>query len=157
MLRKCAHREDCRNRLNTLTTNFIAASCRQSLFLLAIAAVPGTATFCFDLKWKAPAEFRSINGRSATSKAQEYAWVDVRSFERYDQAHISNAVSFDEAFPDAGLESLLKIWKPGMPVVVYGEGVGSERAERVARWLQKALNTKDVRLLEGGWATWPRD
>ncbi len=134
-----------------------APACRQLLTLLAAAAIPGAATFFFDLKWKAPAEFKTISVRSASPKAGEFIWVDVRSFERYEAAHIADAVSFDEALPEAGLESLLKIWTPEKQIIVYGEGVGSERAERSARWLKKALNTPRVLLLEGGWATWPKD
>lgn len=134
-----------------------ATALRQLLVLLTAAAIPGAATFLFDLKWKAPPEFASISVRDASADAGKFVWVDVRAFERYEQSHILNAVSFDEAYPEAGLESLLKIWKPGRSVVVYGEGVGSERAERAARWLKKALDTKKVLLLEGGWATWPKN
>ena len=93
----------------------------------------------------------------AQTRVREFTWVDVRSAERFEKAHIPGAVSFDEADFSEGLERIKGFRMGGKKIVVYGEGTGSERALRVARLLKKELQTKDIALLEGGWAAWPRE
>ena len=83
--------------------------------------------------------------------------MDVRSHERYENGHIENAFPFDEAHPNEDLIKLRGIFRASKKIVVYGEGAGSDRALRVARTLKKELGVKDIYLLEGGWATWPRN
>ena len=93
----------------------------------------------------------------ARAHVREYTWVDVRSAERFEKAHIPDAISFDESNISEGLERVKAIRVRGGKIVVYGEGTGSDRAARVARLLKKELQTKDIALLEGGWAAWPRE
>ncbi|RFC46049.1 MAG: Rhodanese-related sulfurtransferase [Verrucomicrobia bacterium] len=125
--------------------------------LLCIAFVPAAATLHFDLKWKPPAEFRDLKSLEARDRQYEFVWIDVRQKERFDSNHIPGAISFDENEAALALESVRLVWTPGKKIVVYGEGTGSDRALRVARLIQKEFKTKDVYLLEGGWAAWPRN
>jgi hypothetical protein len=57
---------------------------------------------------------------------------------------------------EASLEAVRRVWKSNRKLGVYGEGIGSDRAERVAKLLKTELGTREVYLLEGGWAAWPR-
>ena len=86
-----------------------------------------------------------------------HTWVDVRSPERFEQAHVPGAIHFEESNASEGMERLKRAHAPGNKIVVYGEGTGSDRALRVARFLKKEMATKEILLLEGGWAAWPRN
>lgn len=157
MLRKRTHGENRRRDLKTFPTNATRLCLKQGILLLGIAAVPAAATLFFDLKWKPPPEFREIKTADGQSRVAEYTWVDVRSSERFKQAHIPRAVHFDEENISEGVALVRSIHKTSGKIVVYGEGRGSDRAQRVARILRKELQSKDVVLLEGGWSTWPRE
>lgn len=157
MLRKRTHGENRRSDLKTLSFNAARLCLKQGLLLLGIAAIPAVATAVFDLKWKLPPEFRELKTAEAHSRSTEYTWVDVRTLERFNKAHIPQAVLFDEDNITEGIASLKSVHKPGRKIVVYGEGKGSDRAQRVARIIRKELQSKEVVLLEGGWSTWPRE
>lgn len=130
---------------------------KQAAILACCAAVPALATLRFDLRWKLPAEFREIKAVQASNHTGEYLWVDVRSLERYENGHIENAFSFDEAHQNEDLNRFRSVVKNYKKIVVYGEGAASDRALRVARVFRKEFGFKDIYLLEGGWATWPRN
>ena len=129
---------------------------KQAALLACCAALPAAATLYFDLRWKLPPEFREVKALEAGAHLTEYIWVDVRSFDRYENAHIGDAIPFDEAQPTEALKKLRSLLRDNKKIVVYGEGAGSDRALRVARLLKKELGATNVYLLEGGWATWPR-
>lgn len=93
----------------------------------------------------------------AKAKIHDYIWVDVRSLERFQNAHIQEAISFDESNIPEGLAQINRIRTGGKKIAVYGEGRGSDRALRVARLLKKQLRPNEIVLLEGGWASWPRE
>jgi rhodanese-related sulfurtransferase len=114
------------------------------------------ATIAFDLRWSPPKALREVGIKEARSKQTEFVWVDVRNSERFESAHIPGAVHFSEAEAEAGLEAVRRVWKSSRKLGVYGEGIGSDRAERVAKLLKTELGTREVYLLEGGWAAWPR-
>lgn len=157
MLRKCPHRKNRRGNLKTFSTNAAQLCLKQGLLLLGIAAVPAVATAVFDLKWKPPPEFKEVKTADILSRVSECTWVDVRSLERFNKAHIPGAVHFEEDDTTSGVALVRNVHKPGRKLIVYGEGKGSDRAQRVARLLRKELQSKDVVLLEGGWSTWPRE
>jgi hypothetical protein len=119
--------------------------------------LPTAATVRFDLKWKTPPEFRELRASEAKARTRDYVWVDVRSPERFQLGHVPDAVSFDEANAPEGLDHINRLRNGRQKIAVYGEGAGSDRALRVARLLKKQLQTKDIVLLEGGWASWPRE
>jgi rhodanese-related sulfurtransferase len=130
---------------------------RQVFVLSVIALVPGALSVVFDWQWKAPAEFHELSSRDAQRQMNKLCWVDVRDPERFERGHVAGAVCFDEKMPAPAMQRLRSIWTPAFTFVVYGEGAGSERAERAARLLKTEFHTKAVWLLQGGWAAWPRD
>lgn len=127
------------------------------MLLLLAAGILSALTIGFNLKWKPSSEFREMNGREARTHPNEVIFVDVRSKDRFEAAQIPGALHFDEQNSEAGIETIRSIWSPKFKILVYGEGTGSDRAQRVARLLKSALPSKNVLLLEGGWAAWPRD
>jgi rhodanese-related sulfurtransferase len=124
---------------------------------LAFASLPASATVLFDLKWRRPPEFAEVKASQAQVRMNSFVWVDVRNPERFESAHIPDAIRFDEANATEGLARIKSVLGAGKKVVVYGEGTGSDRALRVARMIKQELRTKEVALLEGGWASWPRN
>ncbi len=129
---------------------------KQAVLLLGVASLPAAATLFFDLKWEPPAEFHAAKAADVHAHLDHFVSVDVRDEERYEKAHIPGALSVKETEPDRGIDRIRTVWMPGKKIVVYGEGSGSDRALRVARLIKKELRTKEVLLLEGGWAAWPR-
>lgn len=132
------------------------AACLQGGLLILGACLLTYATIAFDLRWSPPKALREVGIKEARSKQTEFVWVDVRNSERFESAHIPGAVHFSEAEAEASLEAVRRVWKSSRKLGVYGEGIGSERAERVAKLLKTELGTREVYLLEGGWAAWPR-
>ncbi len=128
----------------------------QTVFLVAGACLVSYAIISFDLKWRPPRSLREVTSKVAHSRQTDFVWVDVRNPERFESAHIPGAVHFSEAEAEAGVAAVRLVWKAGKKLGVYGEGIGSDRAERVAKSLKTALGTREVYLLEGGWAAWPR-
>jgi len=135
----------------------IRAGLTQVVILLLLAGIPTWLTSHFQIRWKAPATVESLTISSLKQDTHNVIWIDVRGQEAFDIAHIEGALRFDENDHDTSLQTLLKEWTPDKRVVVYGVGTGSERAERVALRLKKDLQSKKVYLLEGGWASWPRN
>ena len=129
---------------------------KQAVLLLGVASLPAAATLFFDPKWEPPAEFHAAKAADVHAHLDHFVSVDVRDEERYEKAHIPGALSVKETEPDRGIDRIRTVWMPGKKIVVYGEGSGSDRALRVARLIKKELRTKEVLLLEGGWAAWPR-
>jgi rhodanese-related sulfurtransferase len=132
------------------------AATAQTLCLVLGACVVSYASIAFELKWRPPKPVGDLSIKEARSRQAEFVWIDVRNPERFESAHIPGALHFSEAEAEMSLETVRRVWKPGRKVGVYGEGIGSERAERVAKSLKAALGTREVYLLEGGWAAWPR-
>lgn len=128
----------------------------QTFFLVAGACLLSYAAISFDLKWSPPKSLREVTIKEAHSNQTDFVWVDVRNPERFESAHIPGAVHFSEAEAQASMEAVRRVWKTGKKLGVYGEGIGSDRAERVAKSLKTGLGTREVYLLEGGWAAWPR-
>ena len=128
----------------------------QTVFLVAGACLVSYVPISFDLKWSPPRSLREVTIKEAYSRQTDFVWVDVRNPERFESAHIQGAVHFREAEAEASVEAVRRVWKAGKKLGVYGEGIGSDRAERVAKSLKTALGTREVYLLEGGWAAWPR-
>jgi rhodanese-related sulfurtransferase len=134
----------------------LRASAGQAGILIAVAVALSYATIALDLKWSPPKASGEISIKEARAQQARMVWVDVRNPERFENAHIPGAVHFEESQKEAGVEAVRQVWKKGRKLCVYGEGIGSARAERVVKLLKSALETREVYLLEGGWAAWPR-
>ena len=129
----------------------------QMTVLLLVAFLAAKANSAFHWTWKLPPEIRSLPLAELRKKPHPLIWVDVRDADRFAENHIPEAVHFDETHPNASLARLLPRWTPDTRVLVYGEGIGSERAQRVAKRLKKDLASSEVYLLEGGWLAWPKE
>ena len=129
----------------------------QVSILLCLACGLSYAIIALDLKLPPPPNaLHELTIKEARARQADFLWVDVRNADRYESAHIPGALPFSEAEPETSTAAIKRAWKTGRKVCVYGEGIGSERAERVAKSLRTALATREVYLLEGGWAAWPR-
>ena len=137
--------------------SLIRSALIQMAFLILVSGMLTWATAFWGIQWKRPPEVRSLSIAAIQKDLSDVVWVDVRDFDRFDSAHIPDALFFSEAEHDKSLAHLLRLWKPKTRVVIYGEGPGSDRAQRVALQLKKDLHSADVFLLEGGWAAWPRN
>ncbi len=125
---------------------------------LAIAALlPAWATAHFHWNWGPAPEFQSTPAHKILAEPAKYILVDVRSAERFAQRHAPGARLFSEATYQQDLDNLRTALTPELQVIVFGEGVGSDRATRIARQLRRDLAPTPVHLLEGGWAAWPRE
>jgi rhodanese-related sulfurtransferase len=130
---------------------------KQMVVLILAAMLAAWANSAFHWTWKLPPEVRSLSLPEARKNQGPLLWVDVRDADRFAEAHVPEAVRYDEAHPSASLAQLVPLWTPQSRVLVYGEGPGSERALRVAKQLKKDLASREVYLLEGGWLAWPRE
>lgn len=106
------------------------------------------------LPWVAP-ELAPGEIRLVDANALDPIWVDARSLEKYEQAHIPDAVFFDEDAWDDSLVDLMNRWlTEPHPIVVYcgSESCGTSR--RVAERLREALPDAEIYSLKGGWDAW---
>lgn len=136
---------------------FLRPAILQAGLLVALAVLASWATATFHLKWRLPPDLNTLTLNDARNSPVPILWVDVRELERFESAHVPDAISFEEQNRDDSLAKIIARWTPNTRVIVYGEGPNSDRASRVAKNLKKDLGTREVYLLEGGWAAWPRN
>jgi rhodanese-related sulfurtransferase len=134
----------------------VRAAVGQAVFLMLVAGVLTYGTFALQVRWTPPKAVRDLPLKEARARQAELVWVDVRNPDRFENAHMPGAVHFRETDAGTSMEAVRRVWKKGRTMCVYGEGIGSERAERVAKLLKTEFGTKEVYVLEGGWAAWPR-
>ncbi len=129
----------------------------QGAVLSAVAAVGVWTTIHFEIDWRPAPEFRTVTAQNIRQHREGFFLVDVRNPERFAHQHAPDSILFTDATYGQDLETLRARLRPGQQIVVFGEGVGSDRATRIARQLRKDLAPAAVTLLEGGWASWPRE
>jgi rhodanese-related sulfurtransferase len=78
-------------------------------------------------------------------------WVDARSLEAFEQAHVAGAVRLTEDNWEAGLGELLLLWDPGTIILVYCDGAGCAASRQVAERLRRELGVEDAYWIEDGW------
>ena len=125
--------------------------------LVALAVLASWVTASFQLKWRLPPDLKTLTLTDARNATAPILWIDVRDSDRFESDHVPDAISFEEHNRDDSLAKIIPRWTPNTRIIVYGEGPGSDRASRVAKNLKKDLGTREVYLLEGGWAVWPRN
>jgi rhodanese-related sulfurtransferase len=129
----------------------------QACVLSLLAGVPAWITGHYDINWGPAPEFQSVPPAQIRNSPAAYLLVDVRNPDRFERGHAPGAVLFGDATYTQDLEKLRSVLTARQQIVVFGEGVGSERATRIARQLRKDLPSNPVHFLEGGWAAWPRE
>ncbi len=134
----------------------LGAAMRQAFLLGALAAAATFAVIRLNLEWKPSTAVRQLAQAQLRDRPADFLFIDVRSADRFEASHVAGALHFEEGSARTGLEEIRARWDGKRRIVVYGEGQGSERATRVALLLKKEFSTREVYLLEGGWAAWPR-
>ncbi len=84
----------------------------------------------------------------------EFLWVDSRSREDYEEAHIPGALLLNEDDWDNHFFDFLDHWIPGRKVVVYCGSQGCRASHQVAERLRNETREEEIYVLHGGWATW---
>lgn len=104
--------------------------------------------------WSEP-ELAAGEIRPADAKTLGAIWLDARTLEAYEQAHVPNAIFFDEAAWDASLVELMNLWLAApRPIVVYCGSEGCGTSQRIADRLRDALPEAEIYSLKGGWDAW---
>lgn len=82
-------------------------------------------------------------------------WLDARSVEIYDEAHIPGARRLTEEEWDTLFEPLLfDYWQPDNIVVVYCDNAGCQKSKKIARRIREEAPQIEAYYLKGGWQTW---
>lgn len=130
---------------------------KQCLAILALSltgAAYSLVSGISPLPWAVP-ELAAGEIRVADAKTIDAIWLDARPLEEYEQAHIREAVFFEEDAWDEGLIKLMDIWLTApRPIIVYcgSESCGTSR--RIAARLREALPDAEIYSLKGGWDAW---
>jgi len=82
-------------------------------------------------------------------------WLDARSRESYEQAHIPQAILLNEdEWDELFAVFLLEHWEIDSWVVVYCSSGGCEASKHVMLRLQEELPDVKAYYLKGGWEAW---
>lgn len=85
---------------------------------------------------------------------EDFLWVDARSREEYEEAHIPGALLLNEDAWDDLLFDFFDRWHPGKKVVVYCGSSGCRASHQVAERLRDETGDDTIQVLQGGWDTW---
>ncbi len=82
-------------------------------------------------------------------------WVDARSQERYEEAHIPDAIWCSEDDWEAGFDALIMEWEPQKRIIVYCDAQECAASTTVRDRLAENLGEEEpIFVLYGGWAAW---
>jgi rhodanese-related sulfurtransferase len=101
-----------------------------------------------DVLWSAP----EIDTAELADGSGPRQWIDARSLEDFNAAHVPGAIHLSPENYDEGFGELLRAWRPGQRVVVYCHPGACDTAQAVARRLGRDLRSREIRVLQGGWA-----
>lgn len=119
--------------------------------ILALAALLSGASILFrpaGLGWDA--EELELDLVSAL-QLEQALWVDARTDADFSAAYFAGAISLNEEAWEEGFLSLLEVWSPGSPIVVYCSSASCLRSHQVARRLRDELDFLEIYALTGGW------
>lgn len=128
--------------------------------LLALALVPALVAAWLHPRrpdWATLADSpQEISVSAAMNLAQKKAvlWIDARSQERFEAAHIADALSLNEERWESGLQDFAQRWQPGMSVIVYCDQLECHSSRQLARRMHSELGVDQVFVLTGGWQAW---
>ncbi len=128
----------------------------QALVLAVIAVLPAVGVAL--LHPNAP-EWKSGGGGGITEVSMESArdllpdvvWVDARSREEFDAAHIAGAVWLYEGEWDSLLDDFLDEWDGRQVVVAYCGAGDCKASQSVAKRLKQEVGVEKIVVLRGGW------
>lgn len=78
-------------------------------------------------------------------------WVDARLEADYQAGHLPDAVLLAEEDWESGFISLLEVWEPGAPIVIYCSSTACLRSHHAAKRLRSELGWDEVYSLRDGW------
>ncbi len=85
---------------------------------------------------------------------EEVLWVDARSRDDYEEAHVPGALLLNEDAWDDLLFDFFDRWHPGRKVVVYCGSRGCRASHQVAERLREETGDDEIYVLHGGWRHW---
>jgi rhodanese-related sulfurtransferase len=125
--------------------------------MLSIVALAGLAALCNSRRfpdtsrWLADAHDRVPGlGWTQVQALGEVLWIDARSREQFDAAHVPGAFWLSEEVWEEKFPELLQHWNPVRSTVVYCDRGGCQLSESLARRLRTA-GIQPVYYLRGGW------
>jgi rhodanese-related sulfurtransferase len=80
-------------------------------------------------------------------------WIDARPRSEFENEHIPGAYSLEESRFEEGIDAVLKVWKPGVPLIVYCSSNSCNDSTKVALRLRD-FGLDPVYILKGGWQDW---
>lgn len=132
---------------------------RQLLILLGLAFLPaiGQAVyFRHAISREPPMDSALVTVAEAQSWGDKALWVDARTDEQFNAAHVPGALQLNEDRWDELLHEMLGVWSADKKVVVYCSRLTCHASHEVAERLRKEAGLKNVYVLDGGWEEWQK-
>jgi rhodanese-related sulfurtransferase len=130
---------------------------RQLAVVLALALLPALVSGALQLQWNSetPASHGEVTLATVHHWGDRVLWVDARSREKYDRAHIPGAVLLNEDEWSTLLPAFIDAWDPDVPVVVYCDGGSCDASHAIAERLREEIpQIQKLHVLKGGWSAW---
>lgn len=127
----------------------------QAAALCAMALVPAVAAGLFHPQppgWKMESA-NEVALAVVQSWQRPVVWVDARSREEHEKAHIPGARRLTIEEWEPLVMGVLEGWTPGRPLVIYCDSVKCQKSGDVAKRLQRD-GVGPVFILKGGWPAW---
>lgn len=104
------------------------------------------------LPWAIP-ELESGEIRFEDTAALDALWLDARSQDAYQSAHVNGALWFDVENLDDSLIFVTEEWLEQMrPIIVYCSSESCSTSREVAEQLRANLPDAEIYSLKGGWS-----
>lgn len=130
---------------------------RQAVCVAALALLPaaGEAIYFRErVSWRQPALSDEVNLAQADGFGAQVMWIDARSREQFETAHVPEAFLLNAGEWEELLPAMLNAWTPDRKLVVYCSAQSCDASKEVARRLKEEAGLKNVYVLSGGWETW---
>ena len=129
---------------------------RQCLILALLALIPAAGSALFHPKRPSWDPNALREGEVYLAKVQAWQgvlWLDARTHAEFDKDHVPGALLLNEDAWEELFYSVLQVWQPGQPVVVYCDERRCRSSHEVAQRLKES-GMEQVYVLKGGWETW---
>ncbi len=130
---------------------------RQAVCLAALALLPaaGEAIYFRErVAWRQRAPSDEVNLAQTDGFGAHIMWIDARSREQFEAAHVPGAFLLNAGEWDELLPAMLNAWTPDRKLVVYCSAQSCDASKEVARRLKEEAGLKNVYVLTGGWEAW---